>query len=323
MGERLTANRLFKWIASTSEVTSFIVLVVVVSGTSLINSDFLQLSNIRAIMRMMSFTMIASIGVTLTILIGEIDISVGSVAGFGAIMATTLAAESGWPVPLAILFAIVTCAAMSTLTGTLIVRFKMPPFVAGIALLYTGRSAAMIITNGYPVYPLPETMNMIGQMEPFGTSVAFIVAIVMVIVGNFVLKKTILGRKLYAIGDNKEVAKLAGIKVERIKILTFSVCGACAGLAGIFQAMQMQTGQPTLGQGWELTCIAANAIGGVSLLGGSGSLVGTLLGMSVMSILNNALIMIKVNTHWQNVVIGMIMVAAVLLDLFRRTRKTK
>jgi ribose transport system permease protein len=321
--QRGSIKKFFNWAFSTKEITALIVLVAIVGLTSTVNRDFLNQNNIIVILRMMSFTLIASIGVTLTILIGEIDISVGSVAGFGAITSTVFAAYLRIPVPLAIPLALILCAGMATITGTLIVQFKMPPFVAGIAILYVGRAICMIVTNGYPVYPLPESMNKIGLMEPFGTSIAFVAAIVMVIVGSVILKYTVLGRKLYAIGDNKEVARLAGIKVEKIKILTFTVNGVCAGLAGIMQALQMQSGQTNIGQGWELNCIAACAIGGISLLGGAGSLIGTALGMTVMSTLNNALIMLKVNTHWQNVVIGAIMVAAVLLDLFRRTRKVK
>ena len=319
----LNMNKWLKKIVSSTEFTTFIVLMVLVVVTTIFNPHFLSAPNLIALARGMSFTLIAAIGVTLTILIGEIDISVGSVAGFGAVLVTTLATTGKLPLILAFLIAILCCSIMGTTDGVLVVRYKVPPFVATIAMLFIARSLAMVITQGWPIYPLPEIMNKIGLLQPLGISVPFVVAIVLIIIGDIVLRKTVLGRKLYAIGDNKEVARLAGINVNSIKILTFTTCGILAGFAGMLQAFQLQTGQPTIGVGWELTCIAACAIGGISLLGGSGSLIGTFLGASVMAVLNNALVMLKINTHWQNVVVGVIMVSAVLFDLTRRSRRSK
>jgi ribose transport system permease protein len=309
-------------ITTTPEFTTVVVLLILVVVTTLMNNNFITTNNFRAMARGLSFTMIASIGVMLTILIGEIDVSVGSVAGFGAIMITFLATKFNVPLIPAFLITLVLCGLMGTVNGVLIVKYRLPPFVATIAMLYAARGLAMVITKGYPVYPLPDDMNKIGLMEPFGTSVAFISAVLLVVIAEFVLKKTVLGRRLYAIGDNKEVARLAGINVVRTKVLTFTVCGILAGFAGVLQGFQLQSGQPTIGTGWELTCIAACAIGGVSLLGGAGSIVGTFLGMWVMTVLNNALILCKVNAEWQNVVVGAIMVGAVLFDMLRRNRKT-
>ena len=322
-GQKNTNRISFKRILSSELMTTVMILIVIFLLISILSPYFLTKSNLIAVFRGMSFYVIAGIGMTLTLLVGEIDISIGSVAGMGAIMVTWLASRIGLPPVFAIIVTLVACSVVGLVNGVLVVKFKLPPFVATIAALYYARAIAMIITQGYVIYPISDIFIKIGEAAPLGLSWAGIVAIVLVVIFEFILRKTSYGRAILATGDNKEVAKLAGINIERTKISCFTLCSTLAAISGMMVAMQLESGQPTIGTGWELQVIAACAIGGISLLGGSGSMVGLFLGVCIMNILNNALVLLQVNTHYQDLVIGVVMVIAVLFDIYRRMKKLR
>jgi len=315
-------NRIRK-ILSSELMTTFIILLSICLIVSVASPFFLTQKNLVAVSRGMAFYIIASMGMTLTLMIAEIDISIGSVAGMSAILMTWLATDLGMHPLTAVLLTLVIAAIVGILNGILIVKFKLPPFVATIASLYYARAIAMIVTKGYPVYPIPEIFVKIGKSTPLGLSWPIIIAVILVILFEFVIRKTAYGRSILATGDNKEVARLSGINVDKVKISCFLLSSVLAAAAGMLLAMQLESGQPTIGQGWELQAIAACAIGGISLLGGAGSMLGTLMGVCIMNVLANALILLKVNTHWQNLVVGLVMVLAVLFDLYRRNKKLR
>ncbi|MDD5018117.1 MAG: ABC transporter permease [Eubacteriales bacterium] len=320
---------------SSQLTTTVIIFVAIIIITSLgtikpeYGSLFLKSKNLVAVFRGMSFYVIAAMGMTLTLMIAEIDISIGSVAGMAAILMTFFSASPsnnmglGLPPVIAIVLTMIITAVVGMINGFLVVKLKLPPFVATIASLYYARAIAMIITQGYPVYPIPEAFVKIGSATPLGLSWPIIISILLVIAFEFVLRKTSFGRSILATGDNKEVAQLAGINVTRTKITCFIISSVLAGISGMLLAMQLESGQPTIGQGWELQAIAGCAIGGISLLGGAGSFIGTFLGVAIMNVLNNALILFSVNTHYQNLVVGIVMVLAVTFDIYRRNRKLR
>jgi ribose/xylose/arabinose/galactoside ABC-type transport system permease subunit len=187
----------------------------------------------------------------------------------------------------------------------------------------------MVITNGNPIYPLPLFfMDGIGRFEITlseygGISLPVMIFIILIIVFEILLRRTTFGRNIYATGSNREVAKLAGINTSKVRYINFVITSMLAGLSGMLVAAFTRQGYPPIGQGWELQIIAATAIGGISLTGGSGSVIGTLIGVLIMNVLNNGLVVVGVNTFLQGVVTGVIILLAVFLDILRRNRKVR
>lgn len=318
------ANRkqnVLKALFSLPEIGVLIPLIIMVLIIGIINPVFFRVSNIIAILRGLSFYAIVAIGQTLVIIGGEIDISLGSMAALGAMLCCKFM-TSGIPIIPAIVLGLALCALVGLVNGILITRLHINSFIVTIGMYYAGSGLALMITErGYPIYPLPEAFNNFGNAQPLGISWAFICAMILILIFNFVLRKTVFGRKLYAVGDNREAAKLAGINAGNIKVVTFMISAALAGLAGLFMAAQMNTGNPTIGTGWELQAVAACAVGGISLSGGSGSMIGTLLGALVMQVMYNGIVLLRIDAQVQTIMIGVIMIAAVIADLVRRKRK--
>jgi ribose transport system permease protein len=197
----------------------------------------------------------------------------------------------------------------------------VPAFIATLGMLYMARGVNYLISKGYSIYPLPDILNEFGVAQPAGISWSFFIFVVLAIIFDQVLRRTVHGRKLYAVGGNREVANLAGISVNLIKASGFVLVGMMAGLAGMLLMARIVTGQPTIGLGWELNVIAAVVIGGVSLWGGSGTVAGAVIGLMIMQVVNTGLIVIGVDPYWQTVAVGAIMILAVFLDLLRRRAK--
>jgi ribose transport system permease protein len=178
-----------------------------------------------------------------------------------------------------------------------------------------------LICAGYPIYPLPPSIKEFGAADTLGTSWSFLIFLLLVVAGDFTMRWTVFGRKIYATGGNQEVARLAGINTTWIKISCFIITGILAALGGILLMARINVGQPEIGVGWELEVITAVVISGVSLFGGAGTVGGTLLGLAIMQIMRSGLVMTGINTHWQTVAVGAIMIAAVGIDLLRRRAK--
>ncbi|MFD0714706.1 ABC transporter permease [Paenibacillus sp. GCM10027626] len=304
----------------SGEVGAIIPLVILVIAFSLLNPSFLSFDNIGSILRSSAFIGLVAIGQTLVILTGEIDISVGSVAGLGAISGAWMMTHGIHPA-LAVLLCILVCAVAGMVNGVLSVKFGIPSFIATIGMLYIAKGFTNIITNGYPIYPLPDAINTFSSLSPLGTSWAFLCFFVLIIVFHIILTKTVYGRNLYVTGDNKEVARLAGISVMKMKLSAFILCSVLSGLAGTLMSFELLTGSPTIGSGWELLVVASVVVGGISLLGGSGSMIGAFIGVMILMILNNGMIFLGINTHWQTVTIGVVMITAVLIDMFNRRKR--
>jgi ribose transport system permease protein len=206
--------------------------------------------------------------------------------------------------------------------GFVTVWAGVPAFIATLGMLYIARGLNYLLCKGNPVYPIPLGLKEFGQAEPLGMSWAFLLYALVLLAADFALRKTVAGRKVYATGGNREVARIAGINTSAVKIGAFAMTGLLAGLAGILQMAQLNVGQPEIGQGWELDVIAGVVIGGVSLFGGEGTVLGAGLGLLLMQVVRGGLVMTGVNTHWQTVAVGAIMIAAVGVDLLRRKTKT-
>ena len=306
---------------SIPEVGILVPLIVLVLFFYACRPTFLASDNITAVLRAMAFVGIIAVGETLLIIVGEIDISVGSVAGLGAILAAHLMAIAHWHIAAAILFALFVCALIGALNGLLITRLGVPAFITTIGMLYMARGVKELVCGGNTIYPLPAWINSVGPLKPLGTNWAFVIFLALVLAGDLILRRTVYGRALHATGGNIEVARLAGINTFWIKMSAFITCSTLSGLAGILLMAQLKSGETAIGDGWELNVIASVVVGGVSLLGGAGTLLGTLLGVTILRVVENGLVVIKVDPHWQTVAIGLVMILAVMVDVARRTGK--
>lgn len=286
-----------------------------------ISPSFLNTNSIAAMLRAMAFVGIIAVAQTWLMISGEIDLSVGSVAGLCAVVSAWLMKEAGWPIGAGLAAGLAAGAATGLINGIVAVRFGIPGFIATLGMLYIARGLNYLLCKGYPVYPIPEALKIFGKAEPFGVSWAFVIFVLIVIMGDFCLRKTVFGRKVLATGGNKEVAKIAGISTDLVKVNCYVFTGMLAALAGMLLMVQLNVGDPAIGTGWELDVIASVVIGGVSLFGGVGTVTGTFLGLLIMQVVRGGLVVTGVNTHWQTVSVGVIMIAAVGVDLLRRRAK--
>lgn len=323
-----------------SEITTAAILVLLITVFTLIEPAFLSDVNIFSVLKTLAFYGIVAIGETLVIMCGDIDISVGSTASLGAILSAYLMTRTGClgmietgaegvGVIICLILTVIICSVVGFINAFLIVDLNLPAFIATIATQYSVRGMVMVITRGIPIYPLPAFFTeSIGAAEirltqHGGISFSFILFILLVIAFDFILKHTAYGRNLYATGGNREMAELSGIHTRFIRYSGFVITAMLAAVAGILVAAFTKQGYPPIGQGWEMWIIAAIVIGGVSLNGGEGSIIGTFLGMLIMNVLNSGMVMMNFNTFLQQVVIGIIMLLAVCTDIARKKRKVE
>lgn len=286
-----------------------------------INQSFLEPNSVAAMLRAMTFVGIIAVGQTWLMIAGGIDLSVGSVAGLCGIVSSWLMKAQGWPVEAGLLAGLAVGLVAGLVNGLIVVRFGIPAFIATLGMLYVARGLNYLLCQGYPIYPIPEPLKNLGRAEPLGLSWAFVVFVLLAGIGDFALRRTVYGRMVYATGGNVEVARIAGINTVWIQISCYMLTGTMAALAGMLLMSQLNVGQPEIGVGWELDVIASVVIGGVSLFGGVGTVTGTFLGLLIMQVVRSGLVVIGVNTHWQTVAVGVIMVTAVGVDLLRRRTK--
>ena len=284
-----------------------------------INSAFFGVDNLINMLRAASFTFIAAIGTTMVLIAAGLDLSVGSLVALGS-YTTALALTSSIPVPLAVLIGMLTGGAVGMASGGIIVAFRIPPFITTLGMLYMVRGVVLIASKGVPIYPLPDAFNAIGQSALQGIPYIVIIAAGLGLAAEFMLRCTIFGRAIYAVGGNEETARLSGIAVDKVKISIYAVAGCLATITGLLQASRLGSAQPSIGNGFELQAIAAAIIGGTSLFGGAGTILGTLLGTIFMTVMTSGMSFLRVSAYWQQLVIGAIIVVSVGLDQFRRRR---
>lgn len=311
-------ERRFRQLLAIPEMGILVALVPITLTFWSLNPALLSGGSVAAILRALAFVGIIAIGQTLLMIVGELDLSVGSVAGLCAVLAGWLMKEAGWPVAPALVVGLLTGAGVGLINGLLAVRAGIPAFIVTLGMMYIVRGLNYLLCAGYPIYPLPQGLTAFGKAAPLGISWAFFTFLIIAILGQVALSKTVFGRAVYATGGNCEVARIAGIRTSLVKISCYVLTGTLASVAGMLLMAQLNVGQPEIGAGWELEVIASVVIGGVSLFGGIGSVSGTVLGLLLMQVVRTGLVTSGVNTHWQTVAIGAIMIAAVYLDLLRR-----
>ncbi|MFE5956674.1 ABC transporter permease/substrate-binding protein [Streptomyces rubiginosohelvolus] len=292
-------------------------LVVLVVAMSLLSGDFLTTQNLLNVGVQAAVTAILAFGVTFVIVSAGIDLSVGSVAALSATVLAWSATSAGIPVVLAVVLAIVTGIACGFVNGALISYGKLPPFIATLAMLSIARGLSLVISQGSPI-AFPDSVSRLGDTLGGWLPVPVLVMIAMGLITALILGRTFIGRSMYAIGGNEEAARLSGLRVKRQKIVIYALSGLFAAVAGIVLASRLVSAQPQAAQGYELDAIAAVVIGGASLAGGFGKASGTLIGALILAVLRNGLNLLSVSAFWQQVVIGVVIALAVLLDTLRR-----
>ncbi|MER6737572.1 ABC transporter permease/substrate-binding protein [Streptomyces puniciscabiei] len=295
-------------------LTALIVLVIALSALS---GDFLTTDNLLNIGVQAAVTAVLAFGVTFVIVSAGIDLSVGSVAALSATVLAWSATRHGVPVAVAVLFAVATGVVAGLVNGFLIAYGKLPPFIATLALLSVGRGLALVISQGSPI-AFPASVSHLGDTLGGWLPVPVLVMVVMGLIAALVLGRTYIGRSMYAIGGNEEAARLSGLRVQRQKLAIYALSGVFAAVAGVVLAARLSSAQPQAADGYELDAIAAVVIGGASLAGGTGKASGTLIGALILAVLRNGLNLLNVSAFWQQVVIGVVIALAVLLDTVRR-----
>ncbi|MFF4114969.1 substrate-binding domain-containing protein [Streptomyces sp. NPDC001714] len=295
-------------------LTALIVLVIAMSALS---GDFLTTDNLLNVGVQAAVTAILAFGATFVIVAAGIDLSVGSVAALSATVLAWSATSHGVPVFLAVVLAVATGVAAGLVNGFLIAYGKLPPFIATLAMLSVGRGLALVISGGSPI-AFPDSVSHLGDTLGGWLPVPVLVMVLMGLIAAFVLGRTYIGRSMYAIGGNEEAARLSGLRVNKQKLAIYALSGLFAAVAGIVLAARLSSAQPQAANGYELDAIAAVVIGGASLAGGTGKASGTLIGALILAVLRNGLNLLNVSAFWQQVVIGVVIALAVLLDTVRR-----
>ncbi len=303
---------------------SVIALLLMVIVLSLLTDRFLTTENTWNVMRQISVNLIVSVGMTLVILTAGIDLSVGSVLALcGAITAGMLkfGAEFtdaniyiGFTLFGAIAGGVLAGSFLGCFNGIFITRFKVPPFVATLAMLTIARGLTMLWTGGFPITGFESNMAFIGTGWLLGIPMPVWISAVVVVAAVILTKRTRLGRHIYAVGGNEKAALLSGLNVKRIKVIVYTISGALAAVGGLIVTSRLDSAQPNAGMGLELDSIAAVVIGGTSLSGGKGTIMGTVQGALIIGVLNNGLVLLNVSPFWQQVVKGMVILLAVVVE---------
>jgi ribose transport system permease protein len=268
---------------------------------------------------------------TMVIITAGIDLSVGSLIALSAVVAAWLIGFMGGGNASVVamfiggLAAVIVCGLTGAFSGLMITRFRIPPFIATLAIMQVAAGVAYIISQGKPIYQLPESFIGLGRgAEPFlKIPYAVILMILLYLAAHFLMSRMTLGRYIYAVGGNPEAARLAGIRVKDVLVFVYTLCGALAGFGGVIMASQLKSGAPTYGLTYELYVIAAVVVGGTSLSGGEGRIFGTLIGAFIIAVIQNGMNLTNVETYTQKVVLGLVILAAVLLDRLKQRRMAR
>ena len=280
---------------------------------------FLTATNLSSVVRQTAVINIMALGMTMVIVSGGIDLSVGAILAFSGTIGT-MAMVSGGGVSAGIVVGILCGLGWGVANGTMITSLKIPPFIVTLGTLGIARGLTLIISNGLPVVGLPREFAFLGEGSVAGVPFVLLVLLACAGVMYVILHSTKLGRYTYALGSNKEAAVYAGIPVAKYTVAVYAICGMLSGVASMIEASRLMTGQPTAGQAYELQVIAAVVIGGGSLSGGEGSVVGTLIGAFIMGLLANGSDLLGINPYLQQAIIGAVIILAVALDEARKRR---
>ncbi len=315
-------------VAALQKAVAFVVLIALIAYFGFAAPNFFTALNLVGILQATAVNGVLGVACTFVIISGGIDLSVGTLMTFCAVMCGVFLTNWGFPLIVGVIAALVFGAMAGAVSGIIIAKLKVPPFIATLGMMLLLKGLALVIAQDKPIY-FNDTPNFsvisndslvsyfLPSFEvPNGVLILFVVAIT----ASIILNKTLLGRYIFALGSNEEAARLSGVNVDFWKILTYALGGMICGIAGLIIASRLNSAQPALGQGYELEAIAATVIGGTSLSGGRGTMLGTIIGAFIMSVLTNGLRIMGVAQEWQIVVTGVIIIVAVYVDMLLRRR---
>ncbi len=305
-----------------------IALMIMVVAMTVLSDNFASGSNLFNVARQISVNLCISVGMTMVILTGGIDLSVGSILAFTGAIAAGLIKNGleieglnlfvGFTLLGVIIVALIAGGFLGWFNGFMITKFKVPPFVATLAMLTIARGLTMLYTKGFPITQLGNNFDFIGTGWFAGVPMPVWISILVIAFAVFFMNKTRTGRYIYAIGGNERAALLSGVKVNKIKVFVYVIAGVLSGVAGLLVTARLDSAQPNAGMGYELDSIAAVVIGGTSLNGGKGSIMGTVIGASIIGVLNNGLVLLNVSPFWQQVIKGLVILLAVIVDKIQK-----
>jgi len=311
-----TISRIFR----AREAGIALVVIVIMIGLSIASPNFATADNLAIVARIIALNSIIAMGMTLVILLGGIDLSVGSVVALASVVLGYVLVRMGMPIWVSILAGLLTGVVVGLINGALVVKTGVAPFIITLGMMGLARGLALVITKGSTISGLPEAYLAVGQgywgLVPYPVIIMLVLAVVI----HIMLSRTTFGRRIYFIGSNEDAAVLSGINVNRVKVLVFMICSTLAATEAVIETARMSTAQPASGVGYELTAIGAVIIGGASMSGGEGTILGTILGATLLGLITNGLILLGVSAYWQQVFSGAIIILAVALDTWRRRR---
>lgn len=315
--------------AARQKLLAFASLLLMVLFFSFASPNFMEVDNLVSILQSTAVNGVLAIACTYVIITSGIDLSVGTMMTFCAVMAGVVLTNWGMPLPLGIVAAIFFGALSGWISGMVIAKLKVPPFIATLGMMMLLKGLSLVISGTRPIYfNDTEGFSAIAQDSLIGDLIpalpipnAVLILFLVAIGASIILNKTVFGRYTFALGSNEEALRLSGVKVDFWKVAVYTFSGAICGIAGLIIASRLNSAQPALGQGYELDAIAAVVIGGTSLSGGTGTILGTIIGAFIMSVLVNGLRIMSVAQEWQTVVTGVIIILAVYLDILRRRRR--
>ena len=302
-----------------STTAALVVMIVIFSFAS---PYFLKLDNIMTIALQTAITAITAYGMTFVIVSGAVDLSIGSTIAFTGV-AAALMLQADVPILLAIPMTLVVGAAIGAMNGVMVAKMKLPPFIATLGSQMAVRGLAYIVTDSRPVYiQNVPSFKLLAQYRLFGVvPLPAVYTAVLGVFGAFLLRKTVIGSNVFAVGSNEETARLSGIDVSKIRIFAYLLSGVMAAAAGIIMCSRVASGQPNIAIGYEANAVASAVIGGASMRGGHGSIIGSILGAFILGILMNGLNLLNVSQNWQNFAVGVVMIFAVWMDKLRTSEK--
>lgn len=302
----------------------FVFLCVVLVFFSIFAPNFFSFNNMITILRQVSVLGTIVCALAIILISGGMDLSVGAQVAMGGVVTARLLTETSLPIPLVIVIALLVGAILGFLNGFISLKLNIAPMIETLGMMLVLQGLALVITGGYPIFGIPDKFKVIGQGYVFNKiPVPVIIFILVVIVTQFILKKTYFGRYIYAIGGNRDAAHLAGININKLHIAIYAIGGVLTSIASLLLLGRVGSGQPTAGSSYAFDCMSGAVLGGISIRGGEGSVIGAVLGIVIIGILDNGMLLMGMDPNWQDVIKGVVLILAVGLDGLQSMEKTK
>jgi len=316
--DNIKRNNLIQYFKNFRMSGIFIVFILIIIIASIASPYFLSVYNLQSVIRSLAFVGIVAIGQACLLILGELDLSVGAIAGLSGVLGGIMMVNASMNPYIAFVLSLLLGAGFGFINGILVTTFNLNALVVTIGMTGVYQGINLVITKGKAIIGIPREIYFLGQGTFFNIPMPFIIMLITLLIIVFITKFTIFGRYMYAIGNSKEAAEMLGIRVKRVRIVTFMITGLLAALAGMLMVARLGSSQPSIGESWVMDSIASSVIGGVALTGGVGSPAGALLGAAIIAIVNNIIVLFGVSPYWQTAVSGAIVVAAVIIDSVSR-----